>query len=250
MVDKYLLDIFIYCLTNWNDENHSKIFVSIITITPLITTYSIDNKFDQLQALAQPVNTESNDTNYSAISERISNISAASPGQTIHYRGIEASKEPVRLNFEQQDRQQQTINILPHRDDGASYKEVLTFTATEPLDVGFGHRLSLDNSSFSQIESEEISELFTVTYNNKGEAGVPGIISAPSRITPDYGVNPPYFSAYIPFVGSSLFLSTMSGTHEPFVAVYEVSAEIIQPMDHVDLEGLHSGNNTNSTALS
>ncbi len=153
------------------------------------------------------------------------------------------------MNFEQQDRQQQTVNILPHRDDGASYKRSSNITATEPLDVGFGHRLSLDNSSFSQIESEEINELFTVTHNNKGEAGVPGI-SAPSRITPDYGVYPPYFSASIPFVGSSLFLSTISGTHEPFVAVYEVSVEIIQPMDYVDLEGLHSGNNTNSTALS
>ncbi len=225
------------------------VFVSIITIALLMSTYSSDNKFSQLLAVAQPINTESNNTDSSAISEKISNLSATSPGQTIFYRGIEASKEPVHVNFPQQGEQHQTINILPHRDDGASYRGILTFTATEPVDIGIGHRVSLDNSTFSQIESKEIGELFTVTHNDKGEIGVPGIVSAPSRITPDYGINPPYFSASIPFVGSSLFLSTMSGEYEPFVAVYEVSADIIQPTNFVDLEGLNVGTNTTVTAL-
>ena len=117
------------------------------------------------------------------------------------------------MNFPQQDRQQQTINILPHRDDGASYKGVRTFTATEPVYVGSGYRVLLDNSTVSQFESEEIGELFTVTHNDKGELGVPGIVSAPSRITPDYGIHPPYFSASIPFAGSSLFLSTIPGEY-------------------------------------
>ena len=52
----------------------------------------------------------------------------------------------------------------------------------------------------------------------------------------------------IPFVGSSLFLSTMSGDYEPFVAVYDVSADIIQPKEFVDLDGLHIGNSTNISA--
>jgi hypothetical protein len=39
---------------------------------------------------------------------------------------------------------EETINILPHRDDDASYKRVLTFTATEPMVVGIGHRISVD----------------------------------------------------------------------------------------------------------
>ena len=109
-----------------------------------------------------------------------------------------------------------------------------------------GHRVPLDNSTFSQIESEELGELFTVTHNDKGKLGVPGIVSAPSKTTPDYGINPPYFSASIPFVGSSLFLTTFSGEYEPFVAVYEVSAEIMQPQDVVDLDGLNAGTNTNT----
>jgi len=224
------------------------VFASIIAVTLLLATYISNIGFNERQALAQPIDMATNNTNSSYITEKMSNLSAATPGQAIYYRGIEASKEPVHVNFPQQDRQQQTINILPHRDDGASYKGVLTFTATEPVDVGFGHRVPLDNSTISQIESEEISELFTVTHNDKGESGVPGIISAPSRITPDYGINPPYFSASIPFAGSSLFLSTMPGEYEPFVAVYEVYADIIQPMDFVDLDGLHIGTSTNTSA--
>ncbi len=162
---------------------------------------------------------------------------------------MEASQQPVHLNFPQQDSQHQSIQILPHRDDGASYKGILTFTATEPVEVGFGHRVPLNNSSASQMESKEISELFTLKHNDKGELGVPGIISAP-RITPDYGVNPPYFSASIPFVGSSLFLTSTASEYEPFVAVYEVSADVIQPMDFVDLEGLKMGNSTDATTSS
>jgi hypothetical protein len=98
--------------------------------------------------------------------------------------------------------------------------------------------------------SKELSELFTVKHNDKGELWVPGIISAPSRITPDYGVNPPYFSASIPFVGSSVFLSTMTSEDKPFVAVYEVTADIIQPMDFVDLDGLKMGNSTDAITIS
>ena len=56
----------------------------------------------------------------------------------------------------------------------------------------------------------------------------PGNISAPSRIIPDYrgGSTSPYFSASIPFVASSVVLRTNG---EPFIAAYEVSADIVQP---------------------
>ena len=218
----------------------------IIVIPLLMTIYSSGKDFNLLQASVQPLSTISNDANSSSINERISNLSTASPEQTIYLRGMGASKQPVYLNFPQQESQQQSINILLHRDDGASYRGILTFTATEPVEVGFGHRVPLNNSNDSQMESKEISELLTVKHNDKGELEVPDIISAPSRITPDYGVNPPYFSASIPFVGSSLFLSTMASEDEPFVAVYEVSADVIQPMNFVDLDGLKMGNSTDA----
>ncbi|MFL6392756.1 MAG: hypothetical protein ACJ71E_12000 [Nitrososphaeraceae archaeon] len=56
---------------------------------------------------------------------------------------------------------------------------------------------------------------------------LPGKISATGRIIPDYsGSTSPYFSASIPFVASSIILRTNG---EPFIAAYEVSADIIQP---------------------
>ena len=52
---------------------------------------------------------------------------------------MEASKQPVHLDLLQQDIHQQAINILPHRDDGASYTGILIFKPTEPVGVEFGH---------------------------------------------------------------------------------------------------------------
>jgi hypothetical protein len=56
---------------------------------------------------------------------------------------------------------------------------------------------------------------------------LPGNITAPARIIPDYrGSTSPYFSASIPFVASSVVLRTNG---EPFIVAYEVSADIVQP---------------------
>jgi hypothetical protein len=53
-----------------------------------------------------------------------------------------------------------------------------------------------------------------------------GSLSVPSKIFPDYsGSSSPYFSASIPFVASQVVLRT----NEPFIAAYEVSADIVQP---------------------
>jgi hypothetical protein len=73
----------------------------------------------------------------------------------------------------------------------------------------------------------------------------PGNISAPSRIIPDYsGSASPYFSASIPFVASSVVLRT---NEEPFIAAYEVYADIIQrPKIIKHLE--NATTSTNSTA--
>jgi hypothetical protein len=67
------------------------------------------------------------------------------------------------------------------------------------------------------------------------------VISVPSRIIPHYGVSPPYFSASIPFVGSSVFLTTEG---EPFVAVYEVVADVLQPQLVVDIDSANKNATT------
>jgi hypothetical protein len=48
----------------------------------------------------------------------------------------------------------------------------------------------------------------------------------------NYGNSSPYYSASIPFVGSSVFLTT-SG--DPFIAVYEVVADVLKPQIVLDI---------------
>jgi hypothetical protein len=62
----------------------------------------------------------------------------------------------------------------------------------------------------------------------------PGNFTAPSRIIPDYsGSASPYFSASIPFVAEAVVLRT-NGV--PFIAAYEVYADIIHPkiIEHLE----------------
>ena len=73
----------------------------------------------------------------------------------------------------------------------------------------------------------------------------PGNISAIGRIIPDYsGSTSPYFSASIPFVASSVVLRTNA---EPFIAAYEVSADIVQPKIIKHLENATISSTDNST---
>jgi len=76
--------------------------------------------------------------------------------------------------------------------------------------------------------------LYSAFHHDKGENGTAGEISVGSVIVPDYGVAPSYFSASIPFVGDSLWLRNTNG--EPFIAAYDVSADIVQPIGVVDLD--------------
>jgi hypothetical protein len=131
----------------------------------------------------------------------------------------------------------QVVTILLFRSDGSIYKGVLTFTATKPVEVTLGHRIPIDNTTLSQLETQKHGKLFV-----RHLAGnVEGNISAPSKIFPDYsGSSSPYFSASIPFVASQVVLST----NEPFIAAYEVSADIVQPKIIKHLENTTTNTST------
>ena len=138
----------------------------------------------------------------------------------ILHRGIISSEpgQPEQLKV------QRTI-ILQHRQDGKDYTGTLTFTASKPVEVLFGHRLNIDNNTLSNIDMKKLGSLFLVNpiHRNAGY-----VLSAPSVIKPDYRESaPPYYSASLPFVASSVVLRTLGGI--PFIAVYEVSAHIGQP---------------------
>ena len=146
---------------------------------------------------------------------------ATSNEKTVVHQGIIASSPNPQIKPEPNEGRQSAV-ILPYRKDGSIYKGVLTYTATKPVEVTLSHRIPIDNSTLSQLNVQKHGKLFV-----RHLTAFPGNITAVSRIIPDYsGSTSPYFSASIPFVASSVVLRT---NEEPFIAAYEVSADIVQP---------------------
>jgi hypothetical protein len=167
---------------------------------------------------------------------------ATSNEKTIVHQGIIASSPNPQIK-PRPDETTQAVVILPYRADGSIYKGVLTFTATKPVEVTFSHRIPIDNTTLSQLDIQKRGKLFV-----RHLTAFPGNISAPSRIIPDYsGSSSPYFSASLPFVASSVVLRTNNG--EPFIAAYEVSADIIQPKIIKHLENATLTNTTNTSTV-
>jgi hypothetical protein len=146
---------------------------------------------------------------------------ANSTEKTILHQGIIASGKPTQIKTLPNETIE-VVTILPFRTDGSIYKGVLTYTATKPVEVTLGHRIPVDNTTLSQLETQKHGKMFVRHL----ATNVEGNISAPSKIIPDYrGSSSPYFSASIPFVASQVVLRT----NEPFIVAYEVSADIDQP---------------------
>jgi len=147
---------------------------------------------------------------------------ANSNEKTVVHQGIIASRPSPQVKLEPNEHLQ-SVDILPYRSDGSIYRGVLTYTATKPVEVTLSHRIPIDNTTLSQLDVQKHGKLFV-----RHLTALPGNISAPSRIIPNYkgASTSPYFSASIPFVASSVILRTNG---EPFIVAYEVSADIVQP---------------------
>jgi hypothetical protein len=169
---------------------------------------------------------------------------ATSNEKTVVHQGIIASSPSSAQVKPRSNERLQTVVILPFRSDGSTYKGVLTYTATKPVEVTLSHRIPIDNTTLSQLDMQKHGKLFV-----RHLTAFPGNISAVSRIIPDYrgGSTSPYFSASIPFVASSVVLRTNG---EPFIAAYEVSADIVQPkiIKHIENATVTS-TTTNTSAL-
>jgi hypothetical protein len=166
---------------------------------------------------------------------------ATSQETTVLHQAIIASSRNPQIEPRPNERLESVV-VLPYRADGSIYKGVLTFTATKPVEVTFSHRIPIDNTTLSQIDTQKFGNLFV-----RNLTAFPGNVSAPSRIIPDYsGSASPYFSASIPFVASSVVLRTNG---EPFIAAYEVYADIIQQQPKI-IKHLENATttSTNSTA--
>ncbi len=197
----------------------------IIVVVLGMGGFSYDNL---LTVTAQDPNNDNTEIIFS--SKNVHNTTTI--GDRIVHRGIVSSEEPTFL-VPDPGEENQSVDILRHRPDGATYAGTLTFTATKPVEVGFGHRVHLDNLTISQFDSDKLGNLYTRLHINSSEHATPGIISAPTRIMPNYGNSSPYYSASIPFVGSSVFLTTPG---EPFIAVYEVVADVLKPQIVLDID--------------
>src|SRR5215831_9848905 len=115
--------------------------------------------------------------------------------------------------------------ILPHRQDGKDYTGILTFSASKPVEIVLSHRIEIDKSALSTINTKKFGSLFIVSPIHP-HAGY--VLSASSVLKPEYGgFLAPYYSASIPFVASSVILRTLGAV--PFVAAYEVSVQLGQP---------------------
>jgi len=169
---------------------------------------------------------------------------ATSNETTILHQGIIASEKPPQIKTSPNETIQ-VVTILPFRTDGSIYKGVLTFTATKPVEVTFGHTISIDNTTLSQLDTQKHGNLFVRHLTGNVE----GNISALSRIIPDYrgGSSSPYFSASIPFVASTVVLRTNG---EPFIAAYDVSADIVQPKIIKHLENATTNTSINNSTIS
>jgi hypothetical protein len=160
----------------------------------------------------------SNTHNYEVFAAHMD--TATSQETTVLHQAIIASSPSPQIEPRPNERLESVV-VLPYRSDGSVYKGVLTFTATKPVEVTLQHRIPIDNTTLSQIDTQKFGHLFV-----RNLTAFPENVSAPSRIIPDYsGSASPYFAESIPFVASSVVLRTNG---EPFIAAYEVYADIIQ----------------------
>jgi hypothetical protein len=116
--------------------------------------------------------------------------------------------------------EQQRATILPLRQDGSIYTGVLTFTATEPVNVVILNMQTLNETERAILNATEDGDLGTLTtapLNNDTSLVI-------SSITPSYGDSGSP-SASIPFAGNALWLHTPGGA--PFAASYAVSAQVL-----------------------
>jgi hypothetical protein len=151
-----------------------------------------------------------------------------STDKTIVHQGLIASGTPPQIKTLPNE-SIQVVTILPFRTDGSIYKGDLTYTATKPVEITIGHKIPLNDSTLSKLETEKHGKL----YVRHLTANVAGNLSAPSKIIPDYRASTsPYYSDSIHFVGSQLVLRS----NEPFIVAYTVAADIVKPTIIIHLE--------------
>ena len=143
-------------------------------------------------------------------------------GRIVRQGTVTSSQDPLPGHEEHQ-----RATILPLRTDGSVYTGVLTYTATEPVEVVVLNVQNLNTTERARLNAtdSEFGALLTSPLDNQTSLVI-------NIITPDYG-DSPVPSASIPFAGNAVWLHTLDGT--PFAASYAVSAQILpaQTMNNI-----------------
>jgi hypothetical protein len=138
-------------------------------------------------------------------------------GRTVQVGTVTSSPVPI-PGFEGEQR----ATILPLTPDGTIYSGVLTYTASEPVNVVVLHLQDLNATERGILnatgDDAELGPLLTAALDNQTSLAL-------TVITPDYGdaIAP---SASIPFAGNAVWLHLAEDT--PFAATYAVSAQTQQ----------------------
>jgi hypothetical protein len=138
-------------------------------------------------------------------------------GEAMVFQGTVISTQSPLPDQEDQER----ATILPLTQDGTIYTGVLTYTATEPVQVAILNLQNLNDTEralLNATQDEFGAELLTAQIDNQTSIVL-------TVITPDYGETP-VPSASIPFAGNAVWLHSIEGN--PFIASYSVSAQTQQ----------------------
>src|ERR687891_1554968 len=139
-------------------------------------------------------------------------------GQERIVRKVPIASQPVPLpEFEEQ----QSATILPLTEEGSIYSGVLTYTASQPVNVVVLNVQTLNETEQSILNVTEDDDGFGTILTSQLDNQTSLAINI---ITPPYG-DTPVPSASIPFAGNAVWLHTIDGT--PFVANYAVSAQVL-----------------------
>jgi plastocyanin len=181
--------------------------LTTIVITTLTTTVASTVLFDNLlTANAQPQQLNTSQS----VTQQQEGVATTRQGT------ITSSQNPIPGH-----EQEQQATILPFRQDGSIYTGVLTYTATEPVDVVILNMQTLNQTERSILNATEDGEFGTLITAQLDDQT--SLVITP--ITPTYGGDSPAPSASIPFAGNAVWLHTPDGT--PFAASYAVSAEVL-----------------------
>jgi hypothetical protein len=117
---------------------------------------------------------------------------------------------------------EQRATILPLTEDGSIYSGVLTYTASEPVNVVILNVQNLNETERALVnatgDDAVFGPLLTAQLDNQTSLAI-------AQITPEYGDSPAP-SASIPFAGNAVWLHLAEDT--PFVATYAVTAQTQQ----------------------